>query len=67
MQNPTIDIDQFAQDLGRARQEATLSDLTEEQWVRVCNRIANCLHQQIYPLDWDEFMKNCGCPVGERS
>lgn len=41
-----MDVDQFAKDLKKARAEITLQDLTDSQWDRVCNRIANCLNKQ---------------------
>lgn len=52
----------FGTDLKSAREELTLQDLTQSQWERVCNRIANCIHQQIPPtdFDWDKFMEACG-------
>ncbi len=52
----------FGMDLKKAREELTLKDLTDSQWARVCNRIANCIHQQIPPgvFDWDGFMEACG-------
>ena len=57
----TICLDTLAKDLAEARKEVTLADLTNEQWYRVCNRIANCLHKQL-KIDWDAFMQSCGCP-----
>ena len=61
---PVIDIGWLANDLRRAREEITLQDLTDDQWNRVCNRIANALHQQgpIFDqtYDWDDFFKDCG-------
>lgn len=50
----------FGEDLKKAREEITLQDLTRSQWERVCNRIANCIHQQEHPFDWDGFMEACG-------
>lgn len=55
-----IDLKRFAKEMALARKEITLGDLTDSQWDRVCNRIANALHQQIHPLDWEEFVTKCG-------
>lgn len=57
-----IELQKFAQDLFEARKEITLQDLTDQQWCRVCNRIALCIHKQVFPFDWDAFMKEAGCP-----
>ena len=50
-----INIDQFSNDLADARSEITLEDLTQDQWNRVCNRIANCLNKQ-WPFHWEKFV-----------
>jgi len=57
-----MDWEQFGKDLKKAREEITLQDLTRSQWERVCNRIANCIHQQIpsSDFDWGKFMNACG-------
>jgi hypothetical protein len=61
---PVLDVGHFAQDLKFAREEKTLQDLTDSQWHRVCNRIANALHHQsvIVGDEWGDFMETCGCP-----
>jgi len=56
-----INLDEFAEELALARKEITLQDLTDSQWSRVCNRIANALNKQFHPFEWDEFMEGCGC------
>ena len=62
--DPTINLAEFAGDLRRAREEITLQDLTDDQWSRVCNRIANALIRQgplfDHTYDWDDFTKDCG-------
>ena len=55
----SINMELFAKDLKSAREEVTLKDLTDHQWDRVCNRIANSLHKQGLIQDWDEFIKCC--------
>jgi hypothetical protein len=63
MNHMELNLNKFANDLKNIReQEITLSDLTESQWQRVCNRIACCLNNQIFPFDWEKFMDDCGMP-----
>jgi hypothetical protein len=59
-----MDLNKLADDLKASREEPTLNDLTDDQWHRVCNRVANAIHKQM-KFDWDEFMTRAGCGTEE--